>query len=293
MFFIVAYLILLPEILMGKNLTHFDGIIAPRPAPQALLVDREKMLVLGRRDRELVSFSAKWFDEKPKKQDFPNDLEKFELADVKESPAFAALLLFENKLAVLDGRKMMLRIFDRASKKVIGEANLPWDTAKPAKDRIGEPPAHEVNAFRKQLKRLFRANDLKALSATFIKPIGTTARIVILTPFNPPLLEVQCNENDPFSCYIARGCSAPNFPGKKDRTTLASDGNEIYVAGRSGRVMVYNFESCVNVRKFSEIKLPNAIKPISAMHRTKEFLYVATESPVPGNDEGVFRIKWE
>lgn len=207
-------------------------------------------------------------------------------------PSFAwrAVDLESVRPLYLDGESLTIHEADPKTLASVMRRSIPWDLAKPPRDRGGEPTTPETNELRDKFKRAFRST--LGLKAAGMAPIpeawGTSGKrqyLVALRVKGFPLALMECDKEEASSCMLTRHC---RVEGAKELAPASISGIAVRPSDRlvligdaaRHRLVAFKFHSCFSVTRTRELLLPGKLKDLSNVSIDQEGrLWMTTRRP--------------
>ena len=206
----------------------------------------------------------------------------------------------KDRILLFDGTAATVHEIATTDFKEVTKRSMPWDLIKPPADRGGEATRVETAGFRSR----FKIQWLKTLGRKLVGvvplplPLSKGRHHVYLAATRVagfPLVEITCGDDEALSaCMITRHCS---LDGAKELTPSSiagigfSEARRMVLIGDARRQMLvgFRYDSCLQVAKVKEYKLPAKLKTVSNLFvDQKDRLWVTTRSPDDYRNANVF-----
>lgn len=199
-----------------------------------------------------------------------------------------------NKALLFDGRGMAFVEADAETLAEVARRSVPWDMARPPRDRGGEATGWETKAFRERLARAVQATAGVKVVGLARFPEGWRGKgrgyFAVTRIKGFPLLEMECSEAEesPSACVVARACNVDGLADVRlddivGAAAIEYHGQRLILLGDASRkaIVSLKYESCLHVvRSKTEWLLPARLKEVTNFSVDEAGrLWVSTAAP--------------
>ena len=206
----------------------------------------------------------------------------------------------KDRILLFDGTSVTIHEIATADFKEVTRRSMPWDLIKPPADRGGEPTRAETAALRARFKIQWLKVPGRKLVGVAPLPLALSkgrhhVYLAATKVAGFPLVEIACGDAEaPSACMITRHCSldgATELTPSNIAGIAVSEARRMVLVGDARRQLLvgFRYDSCMQVAKVKEYKLPAKLKTVSNLFvDKKDRLWVTTRSPDDYRNASVF-----
>jgi hypothetical protein len=206
----------------------------------------------------------------------------------------------KDRILLFDGTAATVHEIATTDFKEVTKRSMPWDLIKPPVDRGGEPTRVETAGLRSKFKKQWLKTVGRKLAGVAPLPLSLSkgrhhVYLAATKIAGFPLVEITCGDGEaPSACMITRQCF---LDGANELTPAGisgiavSESRRMILIGDARRQMLvgFRYDSCLQVAKVKDYKLPPKLKTVSNLFiDKKDRLWVTTRSPDDYRNANVF-----